>query len=68
MSSEPRTVLLVPFPEVAEVVERWLERSETARPSHGIPPHVTLLFPCPAGVEAVREVLEPQARFPFQDA
>ena len=42
-----QSVLLVPFPEVAVVVEPWLEQSVGARPSHGIPAHVTLLFPFP---------------------
>jgi 2'-5' RNA ligase len=56
-----QSVLLVPFPEVAEVVAPWLERSVGARPSHGIPPHITLLspFPAPDGdvVAATREAL-----------
>jgi 2'-5' RNA ligase len=55
------SVLLVPFPEVAGVVEPWLEHSVGARPSHGIPPHVTLLFPFPPPdadvVAATRAVL-----------
>lgn len=53
MSSELKHVCLVPFPELGEIVNPWLEHSSGARPSHGIPPHVTLLFPCapdPAGV------------------
>jgi len=48
-----RSVLLVPFPEVAAAVEPWLERSVGARPSHGMPPHVTLLFPFPPLEDAV---------------
>ncbi|MFL5959807.1 MAG: hypothetical protein ACJ75G_06045 [Gaiellaceae bacterium] len=44
MSSEVEHVCLVPFPEVADVVAPWLEHSVGARPSHGIPPHVTLLL------------------------
>ncbi len=57
MSSEAEHVLLVPFPELAKVVEPWLERSVGARPSHGIPPHVTLLFPCPNEPDEIAEVL-----------
>jgi 2'-5' RNA ligase len=49
---------LVPFPELAEVVEPWLEYSAGARPSHGIPPHVTLLFPCAPDPDGVGDVLE----------
>ncbi|MGD0714260.1 MAG: 2'-5' RNA ligase family protein [Gaiellaceae bacterium] len=56
-----RNVLLVPVREVASVVEPWLERTCESKPSHGIPAHVTLLFPCPPPeepvVEAVRDVL-----------
>jgi 2'-5' RNA ligase len=57
MSSEPEHVLLVPFPELAGVVEPWLEHSAGARPSHGVPPHVTLLFPCPNEAARIGEVL-----------
>jgi hypothetical protein len=51
-------VLLIPFPEVAEVAEPWLEHSAGARPSHGIPAHVTLLFPCPPPTDDLCDVLE----------
>ena len=57
MSSEPEHVCLVPFPELGEIVDPWLEHSIGARPSHGIPPHVTLLFPCPPDPEGLGEVL-----------
>jgi len=64
MSSELRFALLVPFPEVAELVEPWLEHSTGARPSHGIPPHVTLLHPCPGDEdEAIGGVLAGSAAF-----
>ncbi len=56
-----QSVLLVPFPQLAPVAEPWLERSVGARPSHGIPPHVTLLFPFPppdaAVIAATRDAL-----------
>lgn len=64
MSSESEHALLVPFRELAGVVEPWLEHSVGARPSHGIPPHVTLLFPCPALPDEIGEVLAGTA--PFQ--
>jgi 2'-5' RNA ligase len=62
-SSEPEHACLVPFPEVAEVVEPWLEHSAGARPSHGIPPHVTLLFPCAPDPDGVGEALEGAVAF-----
>jgi hypothetical protein len=56
-----RSVLLVPVREVASVIEPWTERTCESKPSHGIPAHVTLLFPCPPPegpvIEAVRDVL-----------
>lgn len=58
-----RSVLLVPFPEVADAVEPWLERSADSKPSHGIRAHVTLLFPCPAEIDGIRGVLEDAAAF-----
>jgi len=53
----PEHALLVPFRELAAAVEPWLERTVTAKPSHGIPPHVTLLYPCPGDVEGIGGVL-----------
>ena len=57
-----RAALLVPFPEVAAAVAPWLEHSVGARPSHGVPPHVTLLFPFPPPddevVLATRQLLD----------
>jgi hypothetical protein len=49
--------LVVPFPEVADVVDPWREQSLGAKPSNGVPPHVTLLAPCPGDADAVAEVL-----------
>ena len=48
-----QSVLLVPFAEILPTVEPWLECSIGARPSYGIPPHVTLLFPFPPASEDV---------------
>jgi hypothetical protein len=40
-----RSALVIAVPEVAAVVEPWLERTASAKPSHGVPAHVTVLFP-----------------------
>jgi 2'-5' RNA ligase len=40
-----RTALVVAVPEAATAVEPWLERTAAAKPSLGIPAHVTVLFP-----------------------
>ena len=37
--------LSVPFRDLAPVVDEWRERTCAAKPSHGVPPHVTLLDP-----------------------
>ena len=39
------TALVVPVPEAAPLVDGWREQTATAKPSAGMPPHVTLLFP-----------------------
>jgi len=59
-----RTALIVPIPAAATAVDRWRE----ARPSLGIPPHVTLLFPFVAPVTdalvaELEEVFRPVAPF-----
>ena len=38
-----RHALVVPFPELAPVVDDLRERTCVSKPSHGMPPHVTLL-------------------------
>ena len=58
MSSELQHYLVVPLLEVAEVVDPWREQSLGSGPSNGVPPHVTLLAPCPADTEAIEEVLD----------
>jgi len=57
MSSELRHYLVVPFPEVAEVVDSWRAQSLGPGPANGVPAHVTLLAPCPDAAEAIAEVL-----------
>jgi hypothetical protein len=49
--------LVVPFEELAPVVDELRERSCVAKPSHGMPPHVTLLFPAPHDIDAIGSVL-----------
>ncbi len=39
------TALVVAFPEAWPIVDGWRERTCLDRPSIGIPPHVTLVFP-----------------------
>jgi hypothetical protein len=55
--------LIVPFPEVAEVVDPWRELSLGSGPSNGVPAHVTLLAPCPADAPALAEVLDSTPAF-----
>ena len=43
--SELRTAVVIPVPEVAGLVDGWRERTLLAKPSTGVPPHVTLDFP-----------------------
>ena len=40
-----RTALVVVVPEAAPVVDVWRERTCAAKPSAGVPAHVTVLFP-----------------------
>lgn len=40
-----RSALIIVVPEAAYAVDEWLERTCAAKPSSGVPAHVTLLFP-----------------------
>jgi hypothetical protein len=40
-----RTALVVEVPGAAATVEPWLERTAYAKPSNGVPAHVTVLYP-----------------------
>ena len=66
--SELRSALVVVVPEVAPAVEPWLERTAVAKPSRGIPAHVTILFPFVPAREIDDTLLEDLAailaRFP----
>jgi 2'-5' RNA ligase len=39
------SALIVTVPRAAPLVEGWLERTAGMKPSHGVPAHVTVLFP-----------------------
>ena len=39
------SALVVPVPRVAQIIDGWREKTCNARPSIGVPAHVTLLFP-----------------------
>jgi 2'-5' RNA ligase len=47
--------VVVPFPGLAELVDDWRERTCVAKPSHGMPPHVTILTPAREDVAAIVE-------------
>jgi len=42
---ELRTALIVPVGGLPEVIDRWRERTCVFKPSAGVPPHITLVFP-----------------------
>jgi 2'-5' RNA ligase len=65
-----RSVVVVEVPEALPAVGAWLEATAGAKPSHGVPPHVTILFPfVPAAeidADLVHALRELAARFePF---
>jgi len=50
LSRDPRrlgsfSAIVVAVPEVVQAVDGWRERTCLAKPSLGIPPHITVLFP-----------------------
>jgi 2'-5' RNA ligase superfamily len=47
----------VPFSDLAPAVDDWRERTCATKPSHGVPPHVTLLIPAPPDVDGAGEAL-----------
>ena len=40
-----RSAVVVAVPEAADAVDRWREQTCSDKPSIGVPPHVTLVFP-----------------------
>jgi 2'-5' RNA ligase len=70
--TERRTALIVAVPGAAPAVEPWLERTGRAKPSTGVPVHITLLFPFvpavridPALVEKLGELFASFPSFRF---
>ena len=63
VSERGRLALVVPFPELAPVVDGLRERTCISKPSHGMPPHVTLLSPAPAARAEIDSVLAPFEAF-----
>ena len=53
----------VPFPDLAQAVDEWRERTCASKPSHGVQPHVTLLIPTPPDLDAAVDALSPFAAF-----
>jgi 2'-5' RNA ligase len=49
--------VVVPFPGLAEIVDDWRERTCLTKPSHGVPPHVTLLTPSRGDVADLVEAM-----------
>jgi 2'-5' RNA ligase len=47
----------IPFRDLAPAVHEWRERTCTSKPSHGVPPHVTLLIPAPPDLDGAGEAL-----------
>jgi 2'-5' RNA ligase superfamily protein len=63
MSSELQHYLVVPFPELGDVVDPWRNRSLGSGAANGVPAHVTLLAPCPGDEDGIRAVLDGTAAF-----
>jgi 2'-5' RNA ligase len=55
--SEVRSAVIVPVREAAAVVDAWREQTCDAKPSIGVPPHVTLLAPFMPPEEIGEDVL-----------
>jgi 2'-5' RNA ligase len=60
--------LVVPFDDLAPVVDELREQTCVTKPSHGMPPHVTLLASCPDDAAAIADVLAPFPAFPVRFA
>jgi len=66
-----RSALVVALPEAAQAVDDWRERTCADRPSAGVPPHVTILFPFVPAAELGAGTIDRMhglfARFPAFD-
>jgi 2'-5' RNA ligase len=40
-----RSALIVAVPEASSAVDEWREQTSSAKPSNGVPAHITVLFP-----------------------
>lgn len=58
-----RYALIVPFPELAAVVDGWRERTCGVKPSQGVPPHVTIPFPSPPAADEIGAAFASQPAF-----
>src|SRR5206468_4130667 len=58
-----RFALVVPFADLAPVVDDVRERTCMSKPSQGVPPHVTLLVPCTDDTHAIAKQLAPFGPF-----
>jgi 2'-5' RNA ligase len=56
MSSE-LFAFTIPFRDLAPAVDEWRERTCGSKPSHGVPPHITLLIPAPPDLDAAQAAL-----------
>lgn len=64
--TELRSALIVAVPEAGRAVDGWRERTCAAKPSNGVPAHVTLLFPfVPVPVPEIDEALLAELRTLF---
>jgi 2'-5' RNA ligase len=52
-----RSALVVEVPEATRAVDDWRERTSSAKPSAGVPAHVTILFPFVPARRIDRELL-----------
>jgi 2'-5' RNA ligase len=43
--AELRSALIIAVPEAAAAVDEWRDRTSRAKPSNGVPAHITILFP-----------------------
>src|SRR5439155_3760547 len=69
--SQRRTALIVPVPEASAAVDASRELTCNAKPSIGVPPHITLLFPFVARITEdlisdLQDVFAPIAPFAIE--
>jgi 2'-5' RNA ligase len=56
MSSE-LFAFTIPFRDLAPAVDEWRELTCGSKPSHGVPPHITLLIPAPPDLDVAKAAL-----------